>query len=348
MPKQPTTKPISLALQGGGAHGAYAWGVLDRLLEEEDIDIEGVSGTSAGAMNAAVMVNGYATGGRQGAREKLEQFWHKVSEVAGNPMNTAAFEQFLGNWNLSLSPMHHMMDLWTSMVSPYDTNPLNINPLKDVLEEVLEVDALRACDTMKLFISATHVKSGQVRVFNTAEMSVDVLLASACLPQMFQAVEIEGEHYWDGGYMGDPAIHPLIYHCDTADMVLVQITPIYRDDVPKQPIDITNRVNEINFNSSLIAEMRAIDFVKRLIKDGKLEEGAYKDMRVHRIYDPASFAELNASSKMNPSLEFFEHLKALGRSSCAHWINEHKKHIGKKSTVDIRDIFLCGTGMSSD
>lgn len=348
MSKTTKTKTISLALQGGGAHGAYTWGVLDRLLEEEDIEIEGVSGTSAGAMNAAVMVNGYALGGRKGAKEKLSEFWHHISEVSGNPLNLHTIEQQLHAWHLDLNPLYHMMDVWMNSVSPYDSNPTNINPMRDVLHDILDEDALRSCTKMKLFIAATHVKSGQVKIFNCEHMSVDVLLASSCLPQLFQAVEINGEYYWDGGYMGNPSIHPLIYQCETEDVVLVQINPIYRDEVPKLPIEIVNRVNEINFNSSLIAEMRAVDFVKRLIAEGKLDDDLYKDLRVHRIYDTAAFSKLTASSKLNPSLEFFLQLKEWGRSSTEKWLEAHKKDIGKRCTVDIRKTFLSGTDMRND
>lgn len=334
-------KTLNLALQGGGSHGAYAWGVLDRLLDEEDITIEAISAASAGAMNAAVFVSGMATGGRDGARAALADFWNGVSDLAYS-MDTTAMDQFLAPWNLSLAPWHHMMDVWANMVSPYDSNPLNINPLRDVLARVVDIDAIRQCKHIKLFISATHVKSGQVRIFNHEEMSIDVLLASACLPQVFQAVEIDGEHYWDGGYMGNPAIHPLIYQCQSSDVALIQITPIYRDQLPKQPIEITNRVNEINFNSSLIAEMRAIDFVKRLIAKDALSSEQYKDILMHRIYAPEAFAELDASSKMNTNKNFFAMLHSLGRESCGTWLAAHKKDIGVRDSIDIRKTFLSG------
>lgn len=344
MPKRNAMKKkINLALQGGGAHGAYTWGVLDRLLIEDDIIIDGVSGTSAGALNAAVMVNGYAIGGQQGARQMLRNFWQKVSEVSAlSPLNKTTLERLITGWNMDASPFYHVVEALSHMVSPYDANPLNINPLRGVLESVLDVDAFRSCTAIKLFVAATHVESGQARVFDCEEMSVDVLLASCCLPQIFQAIEIDGEHYWDGGYMGNPVIWPLIYHTDSEDIVLVQINPIHRQGVPRQPMEIINRLNEISFNSSLIAEMRAIDFVSRLIHHGKLNQKHYKDLKMHLIYSPEEWQELNASSKMNASWEFFEHLYTMGYDATHDWLRAHKSEIGKQSTIDIREKFLTG------
>lgn len=334
-------KVISLALQGGGAHGAYSWGVLDRLLEEEDIEIKAISGTSAGAMNAAVMVNGYVLGGRQGAKEKLAEFWKKTSEASAfSPLNKSSIESMFTGWNLDYSPAYHWLNILSQMVSPYDLNPLNINPLKGILQEVLDIDALHSCTEISLFVAATHVESGQARVFGCGEMSVDALLASACLPQMFQAVEINGEHYWDGGYMGNPVIWPLLYHCAHEDIVLVQINPIHRDGVPKQSMEILNRINEINFNSSLIAEMRAIEFVSRLIHQGKLDKSHYKDVKMHLIYNAEIFHNLNVSSKLNADWNFLSWLKEMGRETANRWLAEHKDSIGVKSSVDIREKFL--------
>ncbi len=342
-------KKLNLALQGGGAHGAYSWGVLDRLLEEENLVIEGISGTSAGAMNAAVMVNGYVLGGRQGAREKLEVFWRKVSQVgAFSPLSTNPVERWLTGWNLDWSPAYYWVDLMSRLFSPYDLNPFNINPLKNVLHEVLDVEALQACSLIKLFVTATHIESGQAQVFGCDELTPDVLLASACLPFMFQAVGVKNEYYWDGGYMGNPAIWPLIYHCESEDVLLVQINPIHRQGVPKHALEIVNRLNEITFNSSLIAEMRAVDFVSRLIRDGRLEHDAYKDMRMHLIYSPEELKDLNASSKLNASWAFFTYLRDIGRSAADQWLKAHWQDIGVRSTVDIREKFLRGPGKSCE
>jgi NTE family protein len=339
------TKKINLALQGGGAHGAYTWGVLDRLLEEKDLVIEGISGTSAGAMNGAMLINGYTKGGRDGAKETLEIFWRKISEAgAFSPMAKSPMERMTSGWNMDSSPSYHWFDFLSRMFSPYELNPLNLNPMRYVLDAMLDTEALQASHTIKLFVTATHVESGQARVFGCHEMTPDVLLASACIPFLFQAIEIDGGHYWDGGYMGNPAIWPLIYHCKSEDVILVQLNPIHNDKLPRTANEIINRLNEITFNSSLIAEMRAIDFVSKLIHEGRVEENRYKDMRMHLIYASDVMHGLNASSKMNADWDFFVYLKNIGRTSADAWLKRHAKYIGVKATLHIRDKFLEGPG----
>lgn len=339
------TKTINLALQGGGSHGAYTWGVLDRLLEEDKLIIEGISGTSAGAMNATMLVNGYMRDGNEGAKEMLDRFWLKVSEAAiFSPLHKNPIERMLTGWNMDSSPGYQLFDMLSRVFSPYELNPLNLNPIKIILQELLDEDAVKSCSIIKLFLAATHVKSGQARVFKCHEITADVVLASACIPFLFQAVEIDGEHYWDGGYMGNPAIWPLIYNCRSEDVVLVQLNPIHNDVLPKNAHDIINRLNEITFNSSLIAEMRAIDFVSKLVAEGRVEKGRYKDMRVHNIYSSNLMHGLNASSKMNTDLEFFLYLKHAGRQEAERWLKNNWAHIGERSTVDIHQKFLCGPG----
>lgn len=343
---QQTQKRINLALQGGGAHGAFTWGVLDRLLEEERLTIEGISGTSAGAMNAALLVGGYMKGGRAGAKETLEKFWRRVSEAAAfSPMHKSPVERMITGWNMDASPIYHWADLLSRVFSPYELNPLNVNPMRFILEDILDMNELQACSIIKLFITATHVASGQARVFTCEEITTDVLLASACIPFLFQAVEIDGEPYWDGGYMGNPAIWPLIYNCQSEDVVLVQINPIHNPQIPKSANEIINRLNEITFNSSLIAEMRAIEFVSRLIKEEKLSKNRYKDMRVHLIYEADEMRRLNASSKMNADWDFFMYLRDIGRDCADKWLSENWNSIGEKSSINIHDKFLCGPGM---
>lgn len=337
-----TTKRINLALQGGGAHGAYTWGVLDRLLEEEKLAIDGISGTSAGAMNGAMLVGGYMAGGRDGAREYLENFWRRISELAAlSPLHKQPLERFLTGWNMDYTPAYYMFDIMSRVFSPYELNPLNINPIRYVLDDMLDQEAMQSCSLIKLFVAATHVESGQVRIFQCEELTTDVLLASACIPFIFQAVEIDGEHYWDGGYMGNPAIWPLIYNCESYDVVLVQINPIHNNELPKKAHDIINRLNEISFNSSLIAEMRAIDFVHRLIEDGKLDRKEYKDMHMHLIYSPSQMHNLNASSKVNADWDFFQFLKEIGRKDAETWLKNHWGDIGERSSINIREKFLC-------
>jgi len=337
------TKIISLALQGGGAHGAYTWGVLDRLMEEERLEIEGISGTSAGAMNGAVLISGHIKGGRDGAKDELRRFWRRVSDLnMFSPLQQSVAERLQFGWNLDWSLSYNWLDLMSRLYSPYDLNPLNLNPLRYVLEDTLDTKALQHGDNIKLFVTATHVESGQPQVFTCEEITVDVLLASACIPFMFQAIEINGEHYWDGGYMGNPVIWPIIYHCDTEDVVLVQINPLRREQHPRRAREIINRLNEITFNSSLIAEMRAIDFVHRLHQEGRLDRERYKDPRVHLIYSPDTMHNLDASSKMNASWEFFLYLHKLGYEAANQWLKETWKDIGECSSLDIREKFLKG------
>ena len=337
----PKKLQLDLALQGGGSHGAFTWGVLDRLLEEEDIEIRGISGTSAGAMNAAVLIDGYNEGGRDRAKKQLHDFWYAVSEAAGGgaPIGQQASSNFMAHvpgmeWLSAMNPMEMM----SRVFSPYDYNPLNYNPLRTVLERILEPKHLQ--NGIKLFVTATNVETGEARVFKGDEITIDVLLASACLPFASQAVEIDGVPYWDGGYMGNPAIWPLIYGTGCHDVLLVQINPIKRAGTPKHAIDIINRVNEISFNSSLIAEMRAINFVRKLIKEGRLDNKKYAEMRMHRVLPPADLQEMNASSKMNASWDFFQLLHGVGRTQMEAWLVKNKKYIGKESSMDIEAQFL--------
>jgi NTE family protein len=251
------TKTVNLALQGGGSHGAFAWGVLDRLLEDGRIKIEGISATSAGAMNATVLAYGLAEGGTEGARSALAFFWRNIAEAARtSPLQPSPLDRLLHNHWLDFSPAFQMLDLMTRVFSPYQLNPLNINPLRDVLVQSVDFEQLRRCSSAKLFLSATNVRTGKVKIFNTSEITPDAVLASACLPFLFQAVEIDGEAYWDGGYMGNPAIFPLIYECVSTDVVIVHINPLARPDVPRTSGEIMNRINEISFNSSLMREAR--------------------------------------------------------------------------------------------
>lgn len=341
----PQTKKINLALQGGGSHGAYSWGVLDRLLEEETLEIEGISGTSAGAMNAVMLISGYLKSGRAGAKAELEEFWRRISLAAAfTPLQKSAADRWFTGWNMDSSANYNWFDMLSRIYSPYELNPMNINPMRYILNDMLDVEKLKACSLIKLFITATHVGSGQARVFHCDEITTDVLLASACIPFLFQAVDIDGEHYWDGGYMGNPAIWPLIYHCQSPDVVLVQINPIHNQQLPKTAHEIINRLNEITFNSSLISEMRAIDFVSRLLAGGQLDPKRYKDMHIHLIYSADQIKNLNASSKMNADWDFFLHLKELGRKAAEYWLKQHWDEVGVRSTINIREKFLRGPG----
>jgi NTE family protein len=335
-------KPINLALQGGGAHGAFAWGVLDRLIEDERISFEGISATSAGAMNAAVLAYGWTQGGRDGAREALRNFWKAVSDAGTrySPYKTFPGSSQFGDFSLDKSPGYLMMDMATRLMSPYELNPWNFNPLRDVLEKHVDFTALREHSAIKLFLAATNVETCKVRVFQCSNITADAVLASACLPNLFQAVEIDGEFYWDGGYVGNPAIYPLIYNCDSRDVVIVHLNPIVRRGCPRTAAEIMNRLNEVSFNSSLMREMRAIAFVTSLVERGKLSPGEAKQMLIHSIRADEEMVQHGVSSKLNCDWTFLSHLHTKGRAHAEQWLLKHFDSIGNESSVDIRDEFL--------
>lgn len=340
-PSSVAVKTVNLALQGGGAHGAFAWGVLDRLLEDERIAFEGISACSAGAMNAVVLAYGLTEGGRAGAQTALANFWRRISHSAiFSPMQPTLYDRLLHNHALEHSPAFVAFDLMTRLFSPYELNPLSFNPLRRVIQDSVDFERLRAGCPAKLFLSATNVCSGKVRIFTNPEVTIDAVLASACLPFMFQAVEIDGEHYWDGGYMGNPAIFPLIYDCDSADVVVVHINPIRRCAEPRTAREIMNRINEISFNSSLMREMRAIAFVSQMIDSGAVKDGSLKRMRIHAIAAEEFMRELSVSSKLNPDWEFLTHLRDVGREHADRWLSESFDKVGADSSIDIRQMYL--------
>ena len=334
----PADKPksllIDLALQGGGAHGAFTWGVLDRLIEEPWLKIDGISGTSAGAMNAAVMASGLEHGGVDGAKAALETFWKAVSEAARySPLQRGPWEMLTGRWTLENSPMYMATELMTRMFSPYDLNPLNAHPLRGILAETVDFECL-ADAPLRLFITATNVRTGTGRVFRNAEITPDVLLASACLPTMFQAVEIDGEHYWDGGYVGNPTITPLVRECDSHDTILVQINPIVRDAVPKTAREIMNRLNEVAFNSPLVKELRMIALLNRVADPGHGEGAQWAGMRIHRIASDR-VTEVDSSSKLITEWRFLSGLRQEGRRVAELFLEQHGTDLGKRSTLDL-------------
>ena len=336
------TKTINLALQGGGAHGAFTWGVLDRLVDDERIVIEGISATSAGALNAAVFTYGYAMGGRDGAKTALADFWRRISRAATQgPLQASWIDRMTGNHSLQFSPAFVVADLMTRLFSPYEFNPFNHNPLKDVLEASVDFEALRqsAC-SVKLYISATNVRTGKVKIFERGEICANRVLASGCLPFLFQAIEIEGEPYWDGGYMGNPAIFPLIYGCESRDIVIIHINPLERAELPRSALEIQNRINEISFNSSLMREMRAISFVTKLIDDGRVSGEDLHRLFIHSISADAVMGKLGVPSKMNADWDFLLHLHAAGRAHAEAWIAASFDRLGWESTVDIREQYL--------
>jgi len=334
-------KTANLALQGGGAHGAFTWGVLDRLLEEPRFGFDGVSATSAGAMNAVAFAHGLSVGGRDGARQALHDFWQRVSEAGKTSwLQPSWYDSFTHNYSLSHSPGYVFFDLLSRVLSPYQFNPWNYNPLKSVLEKTVDFERLRRQCAIKLFLCATNVRSGKVRVFDNNEVRVEHVLASACLPFIYQAVEVDGEHFWDGGYMGNPALFPLIYGCKSRDIIVVHINPTERPDIPKTAPEILNRINEISFNSSLLREMRAIAFVTKLIDDMKVTDSGLKRMLIHSIEADDVMRGLSDSSKLNAEWEFLKHLRDIGRDRASKWLDAHLDLVGVVSTIDIRGKYL--------
>jgi NTE family protein len=325
---------VDLALQGGGAHGAFTWGVLDRLLEEPGIRIEGISGTSAGAMNAAVLVSGLATDGPEGAKAALEQFWRRVSDAALlSPFRRTPLDVMLGRWTLDTSPMFVTLDLMARIFSPYDLNPHGANPLRDILADCIDFWRV-AKSQVKLFVTATNVHTGRGHIFRNTELTPEVLLASACLPTLFQAIEIDGEAYWDGGYAGNPTITPLVRECSSSDTILVQVNPVERPGTPRSARDIVNRVNEVSFNATLLKELRMMAVLRQVSDPGNSEGARWAKMRIHRI-SSATMTELGYSSKLNAEWDFFIMLRNEGRRSADAFLAAHGGDLGARSTLDL-------------
>jgi NTE family protein len=333
-------KTVSLALQGGGAHGAFTWGVLDHLLEDGRITIEAITGASAGSMNAVVLFEGWLEGGRDGAREQLRKFWKRVSlDGVLSPLQRSLFDRLLSYWSVNGTPTQLWIDAWSRVASPYDLNPLDINPLRDALNELIDFERVRACRDAKLFIAATNVWSGKIRIFTGPELTVDHVLASACLPMIFKAVEIDGEPYWDGGYSGNPALFPLFYETRSDDILLVQINPIERQATPRTPQEIQNRLTEITFNANLLQQLRSVEFVTRLIDEGKLSTKDYKRVLMHRIHGGTSLDAFTAASRLSAQWSFFKELKDLGRAAARTWLSANYQFIGQKGTLDLRGAY---------
>jgi NTE family protein len=350
---------VSLALQGGGSHGAFTWGVLDALLEDGRIALEGISGTSAGAMNAVALAHGFAQAAgkkpqdmHDAARASLQSFWEGVVDMGALTSSMAQAQHMpfdilfggMGRLAGEQSPAQLIADamtsLWTKSVSPYQSNPLDINPLKDFLEKKIDFGRLAAYRALKVFVVATSVTTGKAEVFSGNRLTAQSVMASACLPTVFRAVEIDGEHYWDGGYSGNPAFHPLIYQCESRDIVLVQINPIKRDKLPTTAGDILDRMNEITFNAALIAEMRAIDFVKRLLVKGKLDPTRYKDVLMHRIDGGEILEGFHASTKSAMDAKLIHTLRDLGRDCARQWLVKKFAALSNTGSVNIARDYL--------
>jgi NTE family protein len=332
-------KTINLALQGGGSHGAFTWGVLDRLLDEERLTYDGVTATSAGGVNAVLLADGLALSGREGAKKLMQTFWKKMSETTSKSIIAPSFmDKMNPHFGLDNSPGYMMVDIISRFLSPYQLNPMDVNPMRDLLNEVVNFERVQQQKVIKLFLSATNVRTGKVAVFPNTEVTADHVLASACLPFMMRAPEINGEYFWDGGFMGNPAIFPVIYGCKCPDVLLVHLTPTERPDLPTNSRAILNRMQEISFNSSLMREMRAVAFVTQMIDEGKLSGG--KRMFIHLIESEDIIRDLAGSSKMNAEWKFLMYLFELGRERADKWLAENFDRIGIETTVDLKARYL--------
>jgi len=333
-------RPISLALQGGGSHGAFTWGVLDQILQDNTLDVKAITATSAGAMNAVAFSAGYHENGREGARAKLEAFWKDVSERGALRSAASAVSPSFGPF----TPFA-MFQALSQVASPYDLNPFDYNPLQQTLRKLIDFEALRRADGPELFVSATNVHTGRVRVFRNHEISEDSVLASACLPQVFKAVEIEDKAFWDGGYVGNPSLYPLYYSDVPRDMLIIHINPMVRNETPKTAAAILDRLNEITFNASLIAELRSIAFVQKLLDENWLADrikSKYRRMFVHSIRADEQLCRLSVETKFDTSWRFLIELRNRGREAAKQWLTDCGDSVGKQSTVDIRKEYLEG------
>lgn len=334
-------KKIAIGLQGGGSHGAFSWGVLDALLEEDRLDIVGLSGTSAGGMNAAAVLQGFNKGGREGAREELRRFWKMVhNRSADLSPKPSPINSMLGNHSLRGSPMYAWMNMMRDFYSPYEFNPLDLNPLKYLVHDFFDMDILHQPSKLKIFLCATHVKSGKLHIFKGKDLTKEALLASSCLPTLFRAVEVNGELYWDGGYVGNPALHPLIYSCPTKDIAIIQLTQSRREHLPTTADSIMDRYQEITYNSCLMHEIRAIHFISKLVERGMILDKSIKALNLHIIRDNDFFAELDLSTALNTDWNFLLQLFEAGRNSGKRWLEEHYDDIGHRSSAKLEEDFI--------
>jgi NTE family protein len=335
-------KHVAIALQGGGAHGAFTWGVLDKLLEEEALVAEAMCGTSAGAVNAVAVAYGLHIGGPEKAKQILEEVWRKISLSGSFLFKPGMFDKIYGNGDIYNSAGYMWFNAVSQVLSPYNFNPFNYNPLRDILTELIDFKELQLYNKKKLFICATNVKTNRAKIFTNKEITVDAVMASACLPLLFQAVEIDGEYYWDGGYMGNPPVFPMITNTSVKDILLVKINSININSVPTTARDIADRVNEISFNSSLINEMKLIHYRNELLRNGilKIDDKTNREIFIHTISGYDALSQLSYSSKMNTSWEFLLSLKNKGREIATKWLENDFKEVGVKSTFDVEEHFF--------
>lgn len=339
--KESPKKRIAIALQGGGSHGSFTWGVLDALLEEDNLEIAGLSGTSAGAMNSTALLQGYLKGGAKGAQKELKAFWHGMAEASAKTgMKSNPFDPFNKPFSLRGTPQYEFLGLMSNFFSPYELNPLDINPLRDFVEDFFDFDLIQKSKDMQVFLCATHVRSGKLKIFTGKEVCENALLASACLPTLFKAVEVKGDFYWDGGFIGNPAIYPLIYNTDAKDVVVIQLRQAFRDTIPKTAADISDRHKEITFNSCLVREMRAIHFITSLIDKGSIKDPDIQRLNMHLIRNEDIAGGIDMSSALNTEKDFFDYMFKEGQKTGKAWLKKNFKSIGVQSTAEIEQDFV--------
>lgn len=340
---QNTKKKICIALEGGGTHGAIIWGVLDKLLQEDYIEISGISGTSAGAINGALVIDGIAKGGREAARKNLNDFWKALSKASlFSPLQRNFWDRLVGNWGMDHSPVYLFMDSLTRALSPYELNPMDLNPLLKLLQEFINFERVNNYTDTKLYVNATSVCDGIAKVFKQPGICAKSIMASAATPMLYQAVEIDGKFYWDGSFMGSPTLYPLIRNSrDTNDIVLVQVNPFTRSEVPKTSRDILNRMNEITYNTALTKELRSVLLLNQITNSKKSENKKSEEMLIHAIYTGDDLKDFSPSAKYNAEWNYLSYLRDLGRQSCTSWLEKNWDKIGTESTIDSRFLSRC-------
>lgn len=333
--------PVSLGLQGGGAYGAFTWGVLDRLLDDERLVFDAIGGTSAGAINAMVVADGMAHGGgRSGAKAALHRFWTGLGMASRwSPLQRTPIDYLLGRWTLETSPGYHMMQFMSAAMAAMQFTPMRIDPMRDLLAGLIDFERVRTCEDVRLFVHATNVRTGRGTLFAQQALTVEHLMASICVPQAFAAVEIDGEAYWDGSYAANPALAPLVQSAGARDIVIVQINPVARQELPTSLADINNRVNEIAFNTSMLREVAAVMASGRVIDEIDGRRVAPADVRLHLISGAAVIGATSLSSKYNAAPTFLTHLHGLGVAAAEQWLAEHGSQVGIEATLALDQIF---------
>lgn len=336
-----TALPVSLGLQGGGAYGAFTWGVLDRLLDDERLVFDAIGGTSAGAINAMVVADGMAHGGgRSGAKAALHRFWTALGMASRwSPLQRTPIDYLFGRWTLETSPGYHLMQFMSAAMAAMQFTPMRIDPMRDLLASLIDFDRVRTCEAVRLFVHATNVRTGRGKMFAQQALTVQHLMAAICVPQAFAAVEIDGEAYWDGSYAANPALAPLVQSASARDIVIVQINPVARQELPSSLADINNRVNEIAFNTSMLREVAAVMASGRVIDEIDGKRVAPADVRLHLISGTTEIGATSLSSKYNAAPTFLTHLHGLGVAAAEQWLAAHGSQVGIKATLALDQIF---------